>query len=147
MKPLFNPKRMKNLDATQVGAIGENLVASILAGYGYEVVRTNGKGYDLIVMPPSSHRANAYYPILVDVKTKASADGQRIFNIKKGKKTNYRDYDSSDCDLFALVCLEDMSVVFRKCDEFEGKRSIYLNSEEHKQIDPYVSWREAVGMG
>lgn len=146
MSSIFNSHRMGNLDATQIGNIGENFVASVLGGFGYDVIRNNGKGYDLIVMPPERNGVNHTHPILVDVKTKASSEGPRIFNIKKGKKTAYRDYDSSGCDLFALVCLEDMSLVFRRCDEFEGKRSIYINAEEHKEVDPYLSWKEAVGV-
>lgn len=137
---VFSPERMQNLTATHVGEVGEFLVASILGGFGFEVVKTNGKGYDLIVMP----RSEGQRPIRVDVKTKASSEGPRIFNIKKGKKTTYRDYDPSDCDVFALVCLEDLSLTFKKCSEFAGKRSIYLNRDEHKATDPYASWVDSL---
>jgi len=133
---LFNPNLMDGMDATHVGEVGEFLVASVLAGFGHEVAKTNGKGYDLIVM--DGHRT-----VRVDVKTKATKDGARIFNIKKGKKTTYRDYDPSDCDVFALLCLEDLSLTFQPCKVYAGKRSIYLNREAHMKADPYLSWLEA----
>lgn len=135
---LFCPERMQSLDATHIGEIGEYFVASVLGGFGYEVIKANGKGYDLIVMDGDK-------AVRVDVKTKASKDGSRIFNIKKGKTTAYRDYDPSGCDVFALVCLEDLSLIFHPCEVYAGKRSIYINTVVHSTTDPYESWLEAVG--
>jgi hypothetical protein len=131
---LYKSDRMENLDATQIGEVGEHFVTSVLGGFGLEVFKTNGKGYDLIVM----NEPNA--PIRVDVKTKSSLEGQRIYNIKKGKKTNYRDFDPQACDIFALVCLEDLSISFHRSEDYAGKRSIYINADEHSTTDPYESW-------
>ena len=135
---LYKPERMENLDATQIGEVGEHFVASVLGGYGLEVFKTNGKGFDLLVMGEE--------PIRVDVKTKSSLDGQRIYNIKKGKKTNYRDFNPQACDIFALVCLEDLSLSFHRSEDYAGKRSIYLNAEKHSATDPYESWVSATGI-
>ena len=125
---------MENLDATQIGEVGEHFVTSVLGGFGLEVFKTNGKGYDLIVMNEPNP------PIRVDVKTKSSIEGQRIYSIKKGKKTNYRDFDPQACDIFALVCLEDLSLTFHRSEDYQGKRSIYVNADEHSTTDPYESW-------
>ena len=51
-------------------------------------------------------------PIRVDVKTVKAADKPRTYSIRKGKTTTFREYEAGDCDLFALVCLEDQSIVF-----------------------------------
>jgi hypothetical protein len=131
---LYQSDRMENLDASQIGEVGEHFVTSVLGGFGLEVFKTNGKGYDLIVMN------EPYAPIRVDVKTKSSLEGQRIYNIKKGKKTNYRDFDPQACDIFALVCLEDLSISFHRSEDYAGKRSIYVNADEHSATDPYESW-------
>jgi hypothetical protein len=136
----FNPELMKALDATHIGTIGEYFVASVLGGYGYEVIHAAGKGYDLLVMDVD----HADHPIRVDVKTKSHDDGHRVFSIKKGKTTTFRGYESKSCDLFALLCLEDMSLSFDLCEDFDGKGSLYLNREVHRGTDPYDSWRGAV---
>jgi hypothetical protein len=132
---LYRSERMEGLDATQIGEVGEHFVASVLGGFGLEVFKTNGKGFDLLVMGDN--------PIRVDVKTKSSLDGQRIYNIKKGKTTNYRDFNPRACDIFALVCLEDLSLSFHRSEDYAGKRSIYVNAKAHSATDPYESWVSA----
>jgi len=132
---LYRSERMESLDATQIGEVGEHFVASVLGGFGLEVFKTNGKGFDLLVMGDN--------PIRVDVKTKSSLEGQRIYNIKKGKKTNYRDFNPKVCDIFALVCLEDLSLSFHRSEDYAGKRSIYVNANKHSATDPYESWLSA----
>ena len=132
---LYRSERMEGLDATQIGEVGEYFVASVLGDFGLEVFKTNGKGFDLLVMGDN--------PIRVDVKTKSSLDGQRIYNIKKGKKTNYRDFNPQACDIFALVCLEDLSLSFHRSEDYAGKRSIYVNAKAHSATDPYESWVSA----
>lgn len=135
-KTLFNPDFMTDLDATQIGRIGEHLVAAILAGFGYEVHHTAGAGYDLLVMLPGDEGV-----IRVDVKTKKAATGARLYSIRKGKTTTFREYKAGNCDVFALVCLEDMSVTFEMCSDYDGKNSIYLNREEHVETCPHSAWQ------
>lgn len=127
---------MINLDASQIGEIGEHFVASVIGGFGYQVFKTNAKGFDLLVMSEDT-------PIRVDVKTKSSLEGQRIYNIKKGKTRKWKDFDPKVCDVFALVCLEDLSLTFHKAEDYAGKRSIYVNSKKHSSTDPYESWLKA----
>jgi hypothetical protein len=57
---------MENLDATQIGEVGEHFVVSVLGGFGLEVYKTNAKGFDLLVLGDK--------PIRVDVKTKSSLE-------------------------------------------------------------------------
>lgn len=135
----FDPARMEKLDAGQVGSIGEYFVASLLSGYGYEVHHTKTNGYDLLAVVPGLREY-----VRVDVKTQKNADKPRNFRIWKGKNTTIRDYEVGDCDIFALVCLEDMSVMFTPCELYDGKKNVYVNREEHIQTDPYESWSKAV---
>lgn len=138
-KSLFDPSLMNNLDATQIGRIGEHLVAAMLGGYGYEVHHTAGNGYDLLVMLPDEAGT-----VRVDVKTKKAATNARQFSIRKGKTTTYREYEAGLCDVFALVCLEDTSITFEKSDNYCGKTGIYLNGSEHNSICPYSAWKECI---
>ena len=138
-RALFNPELMEPLDATQVGRIGEHLVAAMLAGYGYEVHHTAANGYDLLVMLPDDAGV-----IRIDVKTKKAATGARQYNIRKGKTTTFREYEAGTCDVFALVCLEDTSVTFEKCDDYDGKNAIYLNRLVHKDTCPHRAWQECI---
>ena len=137
----FNPERMTDLDSSQVGTVGEFFVASILAGYGLEVHHTKSNGYDLLVCLPDGK------VMRVDVKTKKAATGSRQFSIKKGKTTTFREYETGDCDIFALVCLEDMSVVFERCEDYDGKNSIYINRDVHRESCPYESWVSSITPG
>ena len=131
----FNPERMTNLDSSQVGTVGEFFVASILAGYGLEVHHTKSNGYDLLVCLPDGK------VVRVDVKTKKAATGARLYSIRKGKTTTFREYEAGQCDVFALVCLEDMSITFQMCSDHDGKNSIYLNREEHVDTCPHTAWQ------
>ena len=130
---------MNDLDASQVGKIGEYLVAAVLSGYGYDVHHANGKGYDLLVMLPDNDGV-----IRVDVKTKKAATGARLFNIRKGKTTTFREYEAGLCDVFALVCLEDMSVSFERCSDYDGKNAIYINRLTHQGTCPYTAWNSSI---
>lgn len=134
---LFDPSRMKELNSTDVGTVGEYFVASVLGGYGLEVTKADASGYDLLIIEEGK-------PIRVDVKTMASDKGHRHWAIAKGKTGSFRDYDADGCDIFALVCLEDQSLAFEKCENYEGKRHIYLNADKHKETDPYQSWKKAI---
>jgi len=80
---MFDPTRMQNLDATQVGTIGEYLVASVVGGFGYEVIHSPAKGFDLLVLPPDERSM----PVRVDVKTKSTSNSQRTYSIRRGKTT------------------------------------------------------------
>lgn len=139
---MFDIQRMSNMDSTKIGFVGENLVASILGGFGCEVSHASGQGYDLVVIAKDK-KGNAK-PIRIDVKTATQANRKRVFHIAKGKsQPGFRDYEAGNCDLFALLCLEDLSLVFKKCDDYHGKRSIYINRQEHSDTDTYDSWCEA----
>ena len=134
---LFSANRMDSLDASQTGTVGEYLVAAVLAGYGHEVHHTKCNGYDLLVMHPDRN------PIRVDVKTIKAADRPRQYCIRRGKTTTFREYSAGDCDLFALVCLEDQSILFDRCDKYHGKSSIYINRDTHRNTCPHESWLSA----
>lgn len=134
---LFDPSRMDNLDASQIGTVGEYLVAAVIAGYGYEVHHTRCNGYDLLVMRPGKD------PIRVDVKTMKHADKPRQWSIRRGKTTTFREYEAGDCDIFALVCLEDQSIVFDRCEKYDGKGFIYINRNRHSATCPHESWHSA----
>jgi hypothetical protein len=131
---------MTNLDATQIGTVGEFFVASVLGGYGYEVIHSPAKGFDLLVLP-ADERSD---PIRIDVKTKSASSGQRTYSIRRGKTTTFREYQAGACDLFALVCLEDMAIAFVPCKNYDKKSTIYINPEKHRAIDPYKSWLQAI---
>lgn len=139
---MFDVSKMNEMDSTQVGTVGENFVASVLGGFGCEVSHATGQGYDLVVL--EKHNDGSTKPIRIDVKTARSASKQRNFHIGKGKShPGFRDYEAGSCDLFALLCLEDMSLVFKKCETYVGKKSIYINPLEHNSTDSYDSWMEA----
>jgi hypothetical protein len=134
---LFKPTRMKDLNSTDVGTIGEYFVASILGGFGLEVTKADASGYDLLVIQEGR-------PIRIDVKTTATDKRRRHWGIAKGKTGFFRDYEATGCDVFALLCLEDQSLSFESCKDYEGKRSISLSAKTHKSTDPYLSWLAVV---
>ena len=134
---LFKATRMRDLNSSDVGTIGEYFVASILGGFGLEVTKADASGYDLLVIDEGR-------PVRIDVKTTTTDKKRRMWGIAKGKTGFFRDYDAKNCDVFALLCLEDQALTFERCKDYEGKRSIYLSAETHKSIDPYKSWLAVV---
>ena len=104
-KILFNPDLMSDLDATQVGRIGEYLVAAILSGYGYEFITQPE------VATFASNVADNAGSIRVDVKAKKAATGAQLYSIRKVKPLRLEITEAGGCDVFALM-YEDMSVAF-----------------------------------
>ena len=133
LETLYKPERMANLTSTQVGTIGEYLVASILGGFGVEITRADASSYDLLALIGDR-------PIRIDVKTTATDSPRRGFWVGKGKTGNIRPFGGSGCDLFALVCLEDHAIFFDTCAKHAGKKIISLSRANHQNKDSYDSW-------
>jgi hypothetical protein len=135
---LFNIDRMDGLDPTDIGTIGEHFVASIVGGFGYDVVKANGKGYDLLVL-------DGERTVRVDVKTARTNAVKQSFWIGKGagRTEERRGFEGENVDLFAFLCLETLGLVFRPSTDYIGKKLVYLKVDE-RITDPYESWKEAV---
>lgn len=132
--PWFDPSRMKGLGATQIGRVGEYFVASILGGYGHDVIPACMDGYDLLVFFQG-------VPIRVDVKT-ATASDRPMFNVGKGKTTTFRAFSNDNVDLFAFLRLDTLQLVFRPSYLYVGKRTVRLPVKDW-DVDPYDSWQES----
>jgi len=135
---LYKPERMTDLTSTQIGTVGEYLVASIMGGFGVDVTRSDASAYDILALVGN-------IPIRIDVKTTAKNTPTRGFWVKKGKTGKERPFDGGGCDLFAFVCLEDHAIFFDTCDKYVGKTQIKIKRDSHQDQDPYQTWLNAVG--
>jgi len=126
------------LNVNQVGTAGEYLVTTMLLIAGYDAHRVDTVGYDIILMLEDGTA------VRIDVKTKVELQDYYQFTIKKGKKTNFRGYESSDCDLLAFVCLEQAVVKFVSADSCVGKSAYSITKDQFEATDFLTSLEEAI---
>lgn len=101
---MLNP----DLNATQIGTVGEQLTRYKLLRWGYEAVTVEqGNDYDMIVLSDQ--------PIRLQVKATAAPDLRRPasyrFSTRKSSR-NAKRYSASQIDGFAFVALDRERVLF-----------------------------------
>jgi hypothetical protein len=114
----------------RVGRSGEYFVASLLSQIS-----------DTVLMIPHSAEADVLFQYnntlyKVQVKTKTKIEKHRAnwrFDMRRGSHTKNRSYENGAIDIFALVSLEYMNVVFRKADD---THSVTIKDEEMKNNNP-----------
>jgi hypothetical protein len=114
----------------RVGRSGEYFVASLLSQIS-----------DTVLLVPHSAEADVLFQYnntlyKVQVKTKTKIEKHRAnwrFDMRRGSHTKNRSYENGAIDIFALVSLEYMNVVFRKADD---THSVTIKDEEMKNNNP-----------
>ena len=114
----------------RVGRSGEYFVASLLSQIS-----------DTVLLVPHSAEADVLFQYnntlyKVQVKTKTKIEKHRAnwrFDMRRGSHTKNRSYENGAIDIFALVSLEHMNVVFRKADDTS---SVTIKDEEMKNNNP-----------
>ena len=114
----------------RVGRSGEYFVASLLSQIS-----------DTVLLVPHSAEADVLFQYnntlyKVQVKTKTKIEKHRAnwrFDMRRGSHTKNRSYENGAIDIFALVSLEYMNVVFRKADDTS---SVTIKDEEMKNNNP-----------
>jgi hypothetical protein len=122
-----------DLNATQIGTVGEQLVRYKLLRWGYQAIPVEqGNDYDIIVL--------AKKPIRIQVKSTKSVDPSKPnsyrFNTKKGSQ-HHKVYCESTIDSFAFVALDTERVVFFPYLDTTCKR---ISASKYNELDEYQSW-------
>ena len=124
-----------DLNATQVGTVGEQFVRYKLMRWGYPaVMMEHSNSYDILVMDEDT-------PIKIQVKSTLGLDKSRPttyrFHTRKGSQ-NTISYSKTDIDLFAFVALDIQRVRFGKYQKAFTKR---IHKDRFKE-DEYERWIE-----
>ena len=126
-----------DLNATQLGTVGEQLVRYKLLRWGYEAVMLEqGNDYDLLVVDPI---------IRIQVKSTCGIDKWREtptykFNTRKGFCQSGR-YEEGSIDCFAFVALDIETVVFSEPVTTAGKR---YHIDKFNKDSEYQTWLDIV---
>ena len=123
----------------RVGRSGEYFVASLLSQIS-----------DTVIVVPHSAEADILFQhdnILykVQVKTKTKIEKHRTnwrFDMRRGSHTKNRNYEDGSIDIFALVSLQHMNVVFHKPRETD---SITIKDAQMGDNNPIENILEILG--
>lgn len=122
-----------DLNETQVGTVGEQLVRYKLLRWGHQAIQVEqGNDYDLIVVDGE--------PIKIQVKSTKRPDPNRPntykFSTKKGSYNN-KSYEADVIDCFAFVALDKECIVF---DEYRGQQCRRINKNDFTKQNGYDTW-------
>ena len=112
-------------NAVQIGRAGEYLVCSSLELLGFQSALVNAQGFDVLMLEDSE----AYR---VEVKSAKSKVGNRYKFATSTGSGSKKMMSPDDCDIVALVALDERMIVFRDVMQINHKRTT-VSLEEFNQ--------------
>ena len=104
-------------NAVQIGKAGEFLVCSALELMGHQTAICNGQGFDLLMFDDDGETYR------VEVKSARTKVNQRYkFGTATGSGSK-KLLSPNDCDIVALVALDERMIVFRDVMQIKHKRT------------------------
>ena len=104
-------------NAAQIGKSGEFLVCSALELMGHQTAICNGQGFDLLMFDDDGETYR------VEVKSCKSKSNQRYKFMTATGSASKKLLSPDDCDLVALVALDEKMIVFRDVMQIKHKRT------------------------
>ena len=115
-------------NAVQIGKAGELLVSSVLELMGYQTAICNGQGFDLLMF--GGEAGNETYR--VEVKSCQTRISQRYKFMTSSGSASRKIVSPNDCDIVALVALDERMIVFRDVMQIKHKRTTVSVDEFHQ---------------
>ena len=106
-------------NAVQIGKSGEFLVCSVLELLGHQTAICNGQGFDLLMFEADGG-GETYR---VEVKSARTKSNRRYKFMTSSGSGDKRLLSSDDCDIVALVALDEKMIVFRDVVQIKHKRT------------------------
>ena len=103
-------------NAVQIGKSGEFLVCSVLELLGHQTAICNGQGFDLLMFDDGE-------TYRVEVKSCKSKSNQRYKFMTATGSASKKLLSPDDCDLVALVALDEKMIVFRDVMQIKHKKT------------------------
>jgi len=103
-------------NAVQIGKSGEFLVCSVLELLGHQTAICNGQGFDLLMFDDGE-------TYRVEVKSCKSKSNQRYKFMTATGSASKKLLSPDDCDIVALVALDEKMIVFRDVMQIKHKKT------------------------
>jgi len=110
-------------NAVQIGKAGEFLVCSVLELLGHQTAICNGQGFDLLMFDEDGETYR------VEVKSARTKQSQRYKFATATGSASKKLLSPDDCDIVALVALDEKMVIFRDVMQVKHKRTTVGISE------------------
>lgn len=110
-------------NAVQIGKAGEFLVCSVLELLGHQTAICNGQGFDLLMFDDDGETYR------VEVKSARTKHSQRYKFATATGSASKKLLSPDDCDIVALVALDEKMVIFRDVMQVKHKRTTVGISE------------------
>ena len=110
-------------NAVQIGKAGEFLVCSVLELLGHQTAICNGQGFDLLMFDEDGETYR------VEVKSARTKHNQRYKFATATGSASKKLLSPDDCDIVALVALDEKMVIFRDVMQVKHKRTTVGISE------------------
>jgi len=104
-------------NAVQIGKAGEFLVCSALELMGHQTAICNGQGFDLLMFDDDGETYR------VEVKAARTKTNQRYKFATATGSASKKLLSPDDCDIVALVALDEKMIVFRDVMQIKHKRT------------------------
>lgn len=106
-------------NAVQIGKSGEFLVCSVLELLGHQTAICNGQGFDLLMFEADGGSET----FRVEVKSCKSKSNQRYKFMTATGSGSKKLLSPDDCDIVALVALDEKMIVFRDVMQIKHKKT------------------------
>lgn len=110
-------------NAVQIGKAGEFLVCSVLELLGHQTAICNGQGFDLLMFDDDGETYR------VEVKSARTKTNQRYKFATATGSASKKLLSPDDCDIVALVALDEKMVIFKDVMQIKHKRTTVGISE------------------
>lgn len=104
-------------NAVQIGKAGEFLVCSALELMGHQTAICNGQGFDVLMFGDDGETYR------VEVKSAKCKTNQRYKFATSTGSGSKKTMSPNDCDIVALVALDERMIVFRDVMQIKHKRT------------------------
>ena len=104
-------------NAVQIGKAGEFLVCSALELMGHQTAICNGQGFDLLMFDDDGETYR------IEVKSARTKVNQRYKFATATGSASKKLLSPDDCDIVALVALDEKMIVFRDVMQIKHKRT------------------------
>ena len=110
-------------NAVQIGKAGEFLVCSVLELLGHQTAICNGQGFDLLMFDDDGETYR------VEVKSARTKQSKRYKFATATGSASKKLLSPDDCDIVALVALDEKMVIFKDVMQVKHKRTTVGVSE------------------
>ena len=138
MKNKTDVGRIADLDAILKGSVSEYYVASVIAGYGYEIAIVHGIGFDLLAICPETGKTYR-------VEVKGASKLAKTPNPEPRLQFHVKNITSKTTDIVAFHYIPTDDLMFVPASSIRDDQisaAIYINSSFEK--DPYQTWKESL---